>query len=153
MNDQAQGIREAIQHIAHAVKPGGTLLVAEVTEVTETDCSVQLGETKITKVKLFSQEADPGNILLKPKVGSMALIADLSFGDLRDLVLIWADKISSFKFEENGLVIEFDSESKKIDIKNDQVGLKDLFQSVSDIIKQITVSTPSGPSGTPLPPT
>lgn len=143
-------IREAIRSIAGKGSGSGVYTV-EVTAVTDTDCTVKLGELELTKVRYYSQANEAGNILLKPKVGSMAtMIADAG---LRDLEIVKADKITLVKWEENGLVIEIDSESKKCDIKNDQVSLKDLFQSVADIVKQLTVSTPAGPSGTPLPPT
>lgn len=152
MSDKAAEIREYIRQIAGAGKATGAVVFsAEVTAVTDQDCTVKLGDLELTKVRLFSQATETGNILLKPKVGTMATV--LSDPELRDLHLIQADKITSVKFEENGLVIEYDSETKKVDIKNDQVGLKDLFQAVADIIKQLTVSTPAGPSGPPLPPT
>ena len=146
-------IREQIQRIAGTYKPGDVAFVAEVTAVTNTDCTVKLGEMELTKVRLFAQSSDAGNVLFLPKVGSKVTIADFSRGQLRDLQVISCDKITSFTFVEGGLTIEFDSEAKKVDIKNETVSLKGLFQSLADIIKQITVATPTGPSGTPLPPT
>jgi hypothetical protein len=149
MSDE-RTIREAIKRIAGAGS-GSIVYTVEITDVTDTDCTVKLGELELTKVRYFSQANEAGNILLKPKAGSMAtMICD---PDLRDCEIVKADKVTLIKWEENGLVIEIDSEAKKCDIKNDQVSLKDLFQSVADIVKQLTVSTPSGPSGTPLPPT
>ncbi len=152
MSDKPGQIREALQHITGTYKPGRLLFVAEITEVADADCSIKLGDTTLTKVKFFSI-AEAGNLLYKPIVGSMALVADLSSGQLRDLIIVSVDKVELIRYEENGVVIEIDSQSKKLDIKNDQIGLKDLFQAVADIVKQLTVSTPSGPSGTPLPPT
>lgn len=153
MSDRISEIRERIQQIAGTYKPGDVAFVAEVTTVTDTDCTVKLGELELIKVRLFSQATEAGNILFKPKVGSMVTVADFSSGKLRDLQVISCDKITLIKFVENGLTIEIDSETKKLDIKNDQVGMKDLFQAIADIVKQLTVSTPAGPSGTPLPPT
>jgi len=149
--DLAQG-RDLIKRIAGTYSPGGSLFVAEVTKVDGITCAIKIGELEISDVRIFSVEQQ-GNLTVKPLEGSMALVADLSSGKLRDLVILQADKVELIKYEENSLVIEIDSESKKLDIKNDQVGLKDLFQAVADIIKQLTVSTPAGPSGTPLPPT
>ena len=150
MNDKAREIRELIRKMGDTGE-GSITIPVEITAVSDQDCSVKFGETVLTNVRLFSQATDAGNILMKPKVGSMATI--LVDPDYRDPQIIQCDNITSFKFVENGLNIEFDSETKKIDIKNDQVGLKDLMQAVADIVKQLTVATPAGPSGTPLPPT
>jgi len=151
MNEIAE-IRERILRIAAAGRnAGAVVLTAEVLSVYGASCDVKLGELMLTGVRYFSQTTEAGNILLMPKVGSMVTI--LADQDLRDLQVIQADKITSVKFEENGLVIEYDSVSGKVDIKNGQVSLKGLFQAVADIIKQLTVPTPAGPSGTPLPTT
>lgn len=146
-------IREQIQRIAGTYKPGDVAFVAEVTAVTDTDCTVKLGGLELTGVRLFSQSSEAGNVLFKPKAGSRVTVADFSSGKLRDLQVISCDKITSFTFVESGLTIEFDSETQKVDIRNETVSIKDLLQSLADIIKQITVATPTGPSGTPLPPT
>ena len=170
MSDKTSNIRQAIQSIAHSVKPGSSLFVAEITAVAETDCTVKLGEMELTKVRLFSQPTEAGNLLLKPQVGSMAIIADLSKGDLRDLVVIQADKLDTVQYLqgeltvlidgangivkiENGLTLLVDGADGKLSVFNDSKNLKDLFVSLKDIIQTLTVSTPAGPSGTPLPPT
>lgn len=150
MSDPVKEIREKIQQIA-GKRVGCILCWGEVSEITDKDCSVKVGDLKLTKVRLYSQATAAGNIYLKPKEGSMVTV--LCDAEYRDLQVISCDSFVSFKFEENGLVFEYDSDTKKFDIKNDQVGLKDLLQSVADIVKQLTVSTPAGPSGTPLPPT
>jgi hypothetical protein len=53
----------------------------------------------------------------------------------------------------NKVNISIDSEAGTVQIKNDQVSLVDLFTEMVNILKTLTVSTPAGPSGTPLPPT
>lgn len=52
----------------------------------------------------------------------------------------------------DGLVIMVDRAQHFI-IKNGSINLKDLLLDFAAIIKALTVSTPAGPSGTPLPPT
>jgi hypothetical protein len=138
MNEVAE-IRERIMRIAAAGRNAGSVvLTVEVIEVYSSHCTVMLGDLRITNVRLYSQASEEGNLLLMPKIGSMATV--LSDTDLRDMELIKADKITSFKFEENGIVVEVDSESGKVDIKNNQVSLKDLFQSLSTLIKNLKVS-------------
>ena len=152
MNEIKQ-LREDIKRIAGTYKPGDVVFVAEVIEVSQSSCNIKIGELTLTNVKFFSQSSSSGNIIFLPKVGSKVTVVDYSSGNLRDLQVISSDQITSIKFIENGLTIEFDSNTKKIDIKNETISLKDLFQSLTDIIKQLTVATPAGPSGTPLPPT
>jgi hypothetical protein len=50
-------------------------------------------------------------------------------------------------------VVIIDSTDKKVSIKNADTSLLQLFGDLKSIIEQLTVSTPNGPSGTPLPPT
>jgi hypothetical protein len=57
------------------------------------------------------------------------------------------------KMEFNTLKIEADGKTGKVAISASGVSLLDLFNSLVSIIKTLTVSTPAGPSGTPLPPT
>jgi hypothetical protein len=145
-------IREHIRDISGLKDLGAPFFTATVTKVSDTDCSVMYGALELSGVKLFSI-GDPGTFLVKPKKGSLVTVADLSQGKLRDLVIIKADKVELIKYAENGLTVEIDSVSKKVDISNNTTSLTKLMTAVYDIISKLTVSTPNGPSGTPLPPT
>jgi hypothetical protein len=148
---EAREIREKLRAIAETGK-AAPFRIGEVTKVSDTDCSVMIGELEITGVKLFSI-IDQGGLLVKPKKGSMVTMVDLSNGLLRDLVVVKTDHAGKILYEENGLTVEIDSVSKKVDISNSSISLTKLMTSVYDIISKLTVSTPNGPSGTPLPPT
>ena len=145
-------IRQRIRDISGLNDLGAPFLTATVTKVTNKDCSVMYGALELTEVKLFST-GEAGKLLIKPKVGSNVTVADLSQGKLRDLVIIKADQVELIKYTQDGLVVEIDSVAGKVDIKNDKTSMTKLFASLCDIISKITVSTPNGPSGTPLPPT
>jgi hypothetical protein len=145
-------IRQRIRDISGLNDLGQPFFIATVTKVSDKDCSVMYGTLELSEVKLFSI-IDPGKLLIKPKVGSMVIVADLSQGKLRDLAIIKADEVELIKYDQDGLVVEIDSVAKKVNIKNNTTSLTKLFASVSDIISKLTVSTPNGPSGTPLPPT
>ena len=143
-------IKESIKRIGGS--DGGTLVLAvQVTSVGDFECTVMFGEMKLTNVHYFTHPTKAGNLVIKPKIGSMATV--LCDAAMRDLQLIEADTVESIKFEENGLVIEFDSLTGKVDIKNNTTSLKSLFQNLTNLIKQITVATPSGPSTTLITPT
>ena len=65
---------------------------------------------------------------------------------------------STVTLQENALAIEQDTakiamENGKVSWTNNATGLNDLLKKIHDIIQNLTVSTASGPSGTPLPPT
>ena len=77
----------------------------------------------------------------------------MSRGQLRDLAIIKVDTPELVKMEFNTLKIEADGKTGKVAISASGVSLLDLFNSLVSIIKTLTVSTPAGPSGTPLPPT
>ncbi len=126
---------------------------AEVVSVEDESCTIKYGDVAIDEVRLKATINGSNNkVLLQPKIGSMVLIGSLT-GDLKNLAVIGMDEIEKLKYEQDGLVIEIDSTDKKVKIKNADVGLKDIFQSLTDLLKQFKVYTPSGPSGTPLPTT
>ncbi len=148
-------IKEALQHIA-----GGRrmqMFTAEVsassTSSTSSDAvvSVKYGEMVLTGVKLFSISA-AGGLLVQPAVGSKVTVADMSGGEFRDLVIVKVDNPALIRFEHNGMLVEFDGEDK-MTLEANGVSLKSLLDNIAGVIEQLTVATPAGPSGTPLPPT
>jgi len=147
---ESRKIREKIREIAGS--NGIAHFTAYVTKVSDSDCTIKIGDLEIEHVKLFSIDTK-GSLTIKPKVNTVVTVADLSDGQLRDLTLVKVDIPETIKYSENGLEVEIDSVEKKIDIKNSSISLTKLFTELYDIISKLTVSTPNGPSGTPLPPT
>lgn len=125
-------------------------LDGEVTEVENDTCSVMVGDMELVDIRLKATSNGKNSILTIPKVGSHVLMISTD-GSIDNLTIVKCDEVSKFIYNENGLFIEIDSETGKIEIKNKAVSLKDLFQKSADIKKNIKVSTPMGPSGTPLP--
>jgi hypothetical protein len=72
-------------------------------------------------------------------------------GNLNSLTVVQAEEVAKFRYKQSGLEFLFDSTDKKVQIKNDQTSLADLFQGVVDILTTFAVTTSSGPSGTALP--
>ncbi len=129
------------------------LINAEVVSVEDESCTVKIDELIIDEVRLKATINGSSNkVLIQPKIGTMVLIGSLT-GDLKDLAVLNVDEIEKLLYEQDGFKIEIDSTDKKIKIENDQVSLKDLFQSLTNLLKQFKVFTPAGPSGTPLPTT
>ncbi|KAF0190442.1 MAG: hypothetical protein FD166_3807 [Bacteroidetes bacterium] len=145
-------IREALQRIYG--KSEASAFTAEVTAVSSTECSVKLGDLVIDGVKLYSIDG-AGKYTIKPATGSMVTVLDLSNGKLRDLCLVKVDKPELIKFEMNGLTLELDALTKKVDVSSGAISLKSLFDSVATIIEGLKVSVlaPNSTSGPVLPDT
>ncbi len=132
---------------------GYVLFYAEVKSIEGDTCTITYAELDIDEVKLNASGGEISNkLIITPKVGTMALIGSLS-GDFRELVLLKCDEPEIISYTYGGLEVLIDSTDKKVSIKNNDTSLLDLFGEIKSIIEQLTVSTPSGPSGTPLPPT
>lgn len=128
-------------------------ITAIVKSVEGDSCTVELKSGYVaTDVKLKATIGNEDYVILTPKVGSTVLILSLS-GTLDNLTVVKVDQLEKMEYSQGGLVILADSSDGKISIKNDQVSFIELLKDLKTLISQLTVSTPNGPSGTPLPPT
>lgn len=138
--DKSKEIKEAIKSIVGV--PGMMFVMGKVESVGDETCSVKIADRiVINDVRLnASADGNADNILIKPKVGSMVLMADLSGGELRSLVVISFSALESMtvKFEgevvinggENeGLVKVVELAEKLNAIENDINNLKSIFSS------------------------
>lgn len=138
--DKSKEIKEAIKSIVGV--PGMMFVMGKVESVGDETCSVKIADRiVINDVRLnASADGNADNILIKPKVGSMVLMADLSGGELRSLVVISFSALESMtvKFEgevvinggENeGLVKVVELTEKLKAIENDINNLKSIFSS------------------------
>lgn len=122
-----------------------------VTAIDNDTCTVRFADDfEVSDVRLKATADSKDNLLIIPKIGSNVLMIS-SDGTVGNLTVIKCDQASKIIFNENGLHIEIDSSDGKIMIKNNQTSLKELFQKSTNIKKNMKVSTPMGPSGTPLP--
>jgi hypothetical protein len=129
------------------------IFTAEVKSVNGDFCTITVADLDIDEVRLNATGADVSDkLIITPKVGTMALIGSLS-GDLRELVVLKVNEPEKISYTYGGLEVIIDSTDSKVCVKNSDLSLVDLFSSIMDIITNLTVSTPNGPSGTPLPPT
>jgi hypothetical protein len=134
-------------------KPGLTLFYAVVKSIEGDTCTVTYAELDIDEVKLNASGGEVSDkLIITPKEGTMALIGSPS-GDLRDLVLLKCDEPEIISYTYGGLEVVIDSTDSKVTVKNNDISLLKLFDDLKSIIEELTVSTPNGPSGTPLPPT
>lgn len=129
-------------------------LTAEVVSVQSDTCTVKLASgINLSDVRLTATINEDENIfVLVPKIGSDVIVISQT-GELSALMVIKVDKVEKLIYKQDGVEFIVDSTTKKITIKNEQVSVKELFQSLATIIKGIKVTTSTGPSGTPLPDT
>lgn len=130
-------------------------MIAEGTQPALIPCVVVSADTQKCVVKLTGSEVERDDVLLTatlennegvvivPKEGTNALVGVIS-KDIDALVLLRCDHYKE---------VHITSEAGKLHIESNGVNLKTLLTQIVDAIETLTVSTPAGPSGTPLPPT
>ena len=86
-------VRDVIRKICGIDNQGLIFFNAEVVTVDDETCTVKRNGIEHTDVRLAAVvDGNTENLLIKPKVGSMVLIADLSEGLMRDLAIIgWSE--------------------------------------------------------------
>lgn len=103
--DKSKEIKEAIKSIVGV--PGMMFVMGKVESVGDETCSVKIADRLvINDVRLnASADGNADNILIKPTVGSMVLMADLSGGELRSLVVISFSALESMTVKFEGDVV------------------------------------------------
>lgn len=129
-------------------------LIGEVVKVEGQTCSVKIDENlTVPDVRLSASINDSqNNLLIIPKKGTNVTILSLT-GNLDDLCVIKIDEVEKIEYKQDGLELLIDSTDKKVQLKNDQASLHDLFGDLASILEQFKVFTPSGPSSGVLPDT
>jgi hypothetical protein len=96
---KAKEIRSLIRDIAGKSDKGRLFFNAKVLSVNGDKCDVLYFDLTLTDVRLASVvDTNPNKLIIKPKVDSIVLIADLSMGELRDLIVIGWSEVDSILF-------------------------------------------------------
>lgn len=81
--------REIREELLKLLNRRSWFLVAKVTKVSGETCTIDANGLEIEGVRLKAvEDGDENSLLVTPKVGSMVLVADISGGELRELVVI-----------------------------------------------------------------
>lgn len=166
--DKAAKVADQLKRV---VAPKGDLFIyAEVKEITGDTCTIIIGESEFTDVRIKATDDGANDKLLVIPAAGSKVIVGANNGSLNDLFILKVDDPDLITWKHGDVKVAIDATNRLItvkdkveisietgtgliSIKNDKVSLVDLFTSLSDIIEKLTVSTPAGPSGTPLPPT
>lgn len=129
-------------------------LSAEVTALDNSTCTIKLeGGLELDNVRLRATVDDHNSYYqVTPKVGSKVLVLKSTEG-LESLYVVKVNEVQSFEVKLGKLEFFLDADDSKMSIKNNGTSMFDLMGEIKSIIGGLTVSTPSGPSGTPLTPT
>jgi len=143
--DRSTEIKNAIKNIAGG--GGSVFVMGEVVSVESETCTVKIADRlTVSDVRLnASADGNANNILAKPVKGSMALMADLSGGELRELAIIALSEIDTItvKFaggvvlnggENDGLVNVIELTQKLNAIEKDINNVKQVFSSWSPVV-------------------
>jgi hypothetical protein len=131
-----------------------SVIIADVVSIEKDTCTVKLSTgLELPDIRLKSIIDDSGDyFVLTPMEKSKVWLLSIS-GGLDDLMVIKIDKLKSFEIKQKGMHFLIDTTDGKFIIKNDKADLLTIFSDLSSLIKKLQVSTGTGPSGTPLPPT
>jgi len=149
---------QAIESLKRFRKPDGDIFAyAKVTKITGDTCSVDIGGLELTKVRLkATDDGASDKFVIYPTVGSQVVVC-ANHGDLRDLFVCKVDDPEKILYKHKKVTVIIDSKNNEINlegakftIKNDQENLKTLVSDLVNEIMKLTVTTGTGPSGTPI---
>lgn len=132
------------------VKPN-TPIHGVVTAVNGDVCNVMIEGLELTDVRLKPIVGGDDRLLLTPAIGSDVMMLSANDGGLENLEVIKIDRIEKVEIIENGFEFHVDFKSKKVGFGTKETDVYSVFTQLGELLKQLKVYTPSGPSGTPLP--
>lgn len=128
---KAREIRELIRKISGTQNQPVIFFNAEVVHVTQEVCSVKFGDIELGDVRLSAVvDGNANNMIVKPVVGSMVLVADMSLGEFRELQVISCTEIESISINggQNEGIVKVVELTAKLNALEDAVNqLKTVF--------------------------
>ena len=94
--DNQQRIANGFNRLLRSNATNAVIFTAQVVEVQDKTCTVKIGTLTTTDVRLCAVVNDnEASLIVKPKEGTQITVADLSNGQMRDLVVIKYDEIDT----------------------------------------------------------
>lgn len=132
-------IKESIQSIAGRNINDDCYVVGKVTDANGTTCSVKINDT-LTLSDVLCIAADDGesnNIKIKPAIGSKVLMADLSGGNLRQMIVVAYTQIAELEMPKiESLIINGGNKGAIINIED----LTGKINEVIDVLNNLITS-------------
>lgn len=108
-------------------------------------CTVEVGGLELSGVRLKATADGSQNFVLIPAINSNVMMISLD-GSIDNLTIVKMDKVAKILFEENGLKLDFDSETGKLGLKNNSTSLHQLFSDLTNLLNGFTLNHPQGPT-------
>lgn len=120
--DKMTQIRQLLRELVGVEKPLHLFQLVEVVSVDGDVCTVKLDTLEIPDVRLSSIVGGAENgVLYTPAVGSVLLVADISCGELRDLVVLAYSEIDSIKVHKGKTTLIIDGEKVDLTVGNSAI--------------------------------
>ena len=152
--------RQILQALEELAGPGTISFPATVTENHPDEDYIDAEDmfgTPIPEVRKRAAVDGKKGILITPVKGSSVIVSKLSGLDSNSYVIILFSEVESVRVTMNNHILILDKDglsvdlsSGKIELKNNQESLKSLINDLVSEIMKITVTTGTGPSGTPI---
>lgn len=148
------------QNVSGKTKPPGVVQGIAL-NVKENSCDVQLisNDLVLTDVLFSATDKEEGGFILIPKEKTSVLVGTIG-DDENSLYLVSMDEIESVQIVIDKETFTMDKDgfrailtTGKFTVKNQASDAKEILLDILSAVQNLTVSTPNGPSGTPLPPT
>lgn len=117
-------IKHLIRQIASGPGSGGILFEAEVAEVQDTAITVKYQGLLHENVRLSAGFSGSANtIIAKPKVGSLVLVADISEGKMRDLIVLLQEETDEIVINggELGGLVKIEELKKQLETMSQRI--------------------------------
>ena len=128
-------IAEKMKAITQKGKMSETLILpAQVKSVSGTTCTVNIDDLEITDVRLRAViNNKTEQLLIKPKIESYVLIADLSGGNFRDFAVIAYSEVEAVNLKIGDTEMQIDKNGYKMERQGEN-----LNKALSDFITEVT---------------
>lgn len=124
--DKSGQISELLRKITGTDRPTFDFMPMEVVSVDGDLCVCRLDELEIPDVRLSAiPEGSADGLLITPKVGSVVMVADLSAGTLRDLMVVQYTEIETIRFHQGATTITADGQKAVIEVGGSNVEITD----------------------------
>ena len=131
--DNIGKIKDLIRNIGGGEETSA-FFTAKVKSVEKDTCTVLVDDLELTEVRLRAVvDGEEEFLRITPKVGSMILVADLSDGEMRDLVVIKYTQVDIIELKRNKIDINITggdkneisiiNEKTKINLKEDEINI------------------------------
>lgn len=128
---QHSEIKSLIRSIANPSASGTSIFEAQVISASETSCTINYQGIRHSDVRLVAgMSGSTATIVAKPATGSTVLVADLSAGKFRDMVVILTETTDSIVINggQNGGLINIQQLTAHLNtIEQDLNNLKQIF--------------------------